>query len=208
MATTLDRTWYNTLVDNSGGAIPDGSIWDKADVDSLMDTVDAMIAADIVFGGAVTTNGQIVFPATQNPSADANTLDDYEENTGTVGLSSAGGGSATYTEQTARWRKWGSCCKVYLTITINVDSFTAGNLSITGLPYPAAATNAGGGSAKKWTSMSTSTTSAIHAVVDDGATTATLYIVTTGAATTANLAASDVGNGTSIEMLIEYMTAS
>lgn len=35
----LDRTWYNLLVDDSGSGI-DGSIWDKAAVDSLMDAVD------------------------------------------------------------------------------------------------------------------------------------------------------------------------
>ena len=35
----LDRTWYNTLVDDSGDGIS-GSVWDKADVDSLMDAVD------------------------------------------------------------------------------------------------------------------------------------------------------------------------
>jgi len=39
----LDRTWYNTLVDDSGDGIS-GSVWDKADVDSLMDAVDAELA--------------------------------------------------------------------------------------------------------------------------------------------------------------------
>jgi hypothetical protein len=39
----LDRTWYNTLVDDDGSGLT-GSVWDKADVDSLMDAVDAEIA--------------------------------------------------------------------------------------------------------------------------------------------------------------------
>jgi hypothetical protein len=39
----LDRTWYNTLVDDDGSGIT-GSVWDKADVDALMDAVDAEIA--------------------------------------------------------------------------------------------------------------------------------------------------------------------
>lgn len=42
--TTLDRTWYNTLVDDDGTNTT-GSVWDKADVDSLMDAVDAVFAA-------------------------------------------------------------------------------------------------------------------------------------------------------------------
>jgi hypothetical protein len=39
----LDRTWYNTLVDDSGSGL-DGSVWDKADVDALMDAIDAELA--------------------------------------------------------------------------------------------------------------------------------------------------------------------
>src|SRR5262245_54888275 len=39
----LDRTWYNTLVDDSGSGT-DGTIWDKAAVDSLMDDIDAALA--------------------------------------------------------------------------------------------------------------------------------------------------------------------
>jgi hypothetical protein len=39
----LDRTWYNTLVDDDGSGLT-GSVWDKADVDSLMDAVDAELA--------------------------------------------------------------------------------------------------------------------------------------------------------------------
>lgn len=39
----LDRTWYNTLVDDDGSGLT-GSVWDKADVDALMDAVDAELA--------------------------------------------------------------------------------------------------------------------------------------------------------------------
>jgi hypothetical protein len=39
----LDRTWYNSLTDDDGSGMT-GSVWDKADVDSLMDAVDAEIA--------------------------------------------------------------------------------------------------------------------------------------------------------------------
>lgn len=38
----LDRTWYNTLVDDDGSNTT-GSLWEKADVDSLMDAVDAAL---------------------------------------------------------------------------------------------------------------------------------------------------------------------
>ena len=41
------------------------------------------------------TGGQIAFPASQNASADANTLDDYEEGTWTLGINCSIGGSVT-----------------------------------------------------------------------------------------------------------------
>jgi hypothetical protein len=43
MANPLDRTWYNTLVDDNGSGTT-GTIWNKAAVDALMDTVDAALA--------------------------------------------------------------------------------------------------------------------------------------------------------------------
>ena len=78
MATTISRTWYDTLVDDDGSNTV-GTIIDKADFDAILDAIDALIAANIVFGGSIETNGQIVFPATPNPSSNANTLDEYEE---------------------------------------------------------------------------------------------------------------------------------
>jgi hypothetical protein len=38
----LDRTWYNTLIDDSGDNTS-GTLWNKAAVDSLMDAIDASI---------------------------------------------------------------------------------------------------------------------------------------------------------------------
>jgi hypothetical protein len=36
----LDRTWYNTLVDDDGSNTV-GSVWDKGDVNALMNTIDS-----------------------------------------------------------------------------------------------------------------------------------------------------------------------
>lgn len=44
----LDRTWYNTLVDDDGSGMT-GSVWDKADVDSLMDAIDVQLAYVAVY---------------------------------------------------------------------------------------------------------------------------------------------------------------
>jgi hypothetical protein len=49
----LDRTWYNTLVDDDGTNTV-GSVWDKTDVDALMDAVDAALALQLpLTGGAI-----------------------------------------------------------------------------------------------------------------------------------------------------------
>jgi hypothetical protein len=63
------------------------------------------------------TGGQITFPATQNPSSDANTLDDYEEGTFTPTVSFQTG-SATYTSS-GTYTKVGRLvlCHVRITIT-------------------------------------------------------------------------------------------
>jgi len=58
--------------------------------------------------GLLTTNGQIKFPATQSPSSDANTLDDYEEGTWTPGLTFGGGSTGmSFSLQTGTYTKVG-----------------------------------------------------------------------------------------------------
>jgi hypothetical protein len=65
--------------------------------------------------------GQIKFPATQVPSADANTLDDYEEGTWTPVITSATGSITSYTVTSATYTKIGRSVTVnlYFTITNN-----------------------------------------------------------------------------------------
>lgn len=86
-------------------------------------------------------NGQVVFPAAQSASSDANTLDDYEEGTWTPVLTftTAGNLSVTYAAngQLGFYTKVGR--KVTARFTIVTSAFThttaSGNLNITGLPF-------------------------------------------------------------------------
>jgi hypothetical protein len=85
------------------------------------------------------SSGQIAFPATQNPSSDPNTFDDYREGTWTPSLTSSGGGSATYFAQVGYYHKKGS--EVHASGYINMTSkgtLAAGNVSISGLPFTTA----------------------------------------------------------------------
>lgn len=89
------------------------------------------------------TSGQIAFPATQVPSAGANTLDDYEEGTFTPALTYATPGtfSVTYSIQAGRYVKIGQMVWVDVEITTLtfVRGTATGRLQLTGLPFAHAA---------------------------------------------------------------------
>lgn len=104
-------------------------------------------ATTISASGLITaTGGQIAFPATQVPSADANTLDDYEEGTWTPNLTfdTPGNLGGTLSTQLGYYTKVGRL--VTATFKIQTSSFThstaSGSLVITGLPHTAAASAA------------------------------------------------------------------
>jgi hypothetical protein len=90
------------------------------------------------------TAGQLAFPATQNASADANTLDDYEEGAWTPALAgSSTAGTQTYSVQLGRYNKIGKLVTVWWRISLSAkDAATSGNMRITGLPFTAGAVNA------------------------------------------------------------------
>lgn len=74
--------------------------------------------------------GQIKFPAAQNASADANTLDDYGEGTWTPSL----GGTATYLNQTGTYTKIGRVVFFMCNLTVNLIG-TGNTFTISGLPF-------------------------------------------------------------------------
>jgi len=87
-------------------------------------------------GVSLGSNGQIVFPATQNASSDANTLDDYEEGTFTptvLGFSTPGTG--TYNGRLGRYTKVGN--RVYIQMWVDWSNLSgaSGALGFGGLPF-------------------------------------------------------------------------
>lgn len=89
--------------------------------------------------------GQIKFPATQNASSDANTLDDYEEGTWTPSL----GGTATYIARTGTYTKIGRVVTVQFDFTVNAIG-TGTTSEFSGLPYISAPIDAQGGGLAYW----------------------------------------------------------
>jgi hypothetical protein len=78
----------------------------------------------------------INFPATQVASADANTLDDYEEGAWTPSL--GGAGSPTYTENFGRYIKVGRLVTLVGKLGVTGATSSANVINISGLPFSVA----------------------------------------------------------------------
>jgi hypothetical protein len=123
----------STIINGSTNAItfPDATIQTTAALTSGGSLTSATITA-------LNTSG-ITFPATQVPSANANTLDDYEEGTWTPAISAS---SVSYTLRTGTYTKIGNLVWIHCFVQISaITSPTggAGAAFITGLPFTSAA---------------------------------------------------------------------
>jgi hypothetical protein len=93
----------------------------------------------VVLSGTTPSLNGVAFPATQSASADANTLDDYEEGTWTPTYVASSGtlGSITYANREGKYTKIGNM--VYITATFYTSAFAVGSgsgtLQIDGLPF-------------------------------------------------------------------------
>jgi len=91
----------------------------------------------VITGTTPTLNG-ITFPATAVPSADANTLDDYEEGTWTPVPSFSSGTLSSYTITNAVYTKIGNIVIAQADIGIISGTSGAGNVTVAGLPFTSA----------------------------------------------------------------------
>lgn len=81
--------------------------------------------------------GQLSFPATQNASSDANTLDDYEEGTFSIGMTFGGSATGvTFTNNSGIYTKIGNICHIGgILITLTSNGSGVGTALVTGLPF-------------------------------------------------------------------------
>jgi hypothetical protein len=103
---------------------------------TLLTAAGGTLTGGLTMGGQLNlgSNGQIVFPATQNPSSNANTMDDYEEGTWTPTIDSWNG---TYNLQQGFYTKIGRQVTVYgrVQTTPNSGSWNGGTPQLLGLPF-------------------------------------------------------------------------
>ncbi|MEG4501288.1 hypothetical protein QUB05_21020 [Microcoleus sp. F10-C6] len=123
-------------LDELSAAINDNASFGTAMVNSL--AAKAPLESP-VFTGPVTTEGNIIFPAIQNPSSNVNVLDDYKEGTWTPLLTytTPGTASISYHRNTGRYQKIGN--RVFIAFDIRLNTFSKGTASgyliISGLPF-------------------------------------------------------------------------
>jgi len=123
-----------TAVTTTAGATP------TFDTTTLTGTTTASALVDISGASA----GQIKFPASQNASANANTLDDYEEGTWTPALTFGGGSTGmTWTLQVGWYTKVGNVVTAGWNLQTLTKGSSTGAATLAGLPFSTA--NAMGG---------------------------------------------------------------
>ena len=107
---------------------PDGSAWTEA---LIVGQSSGLVTLPV---------GQIAFPAAQNPSANVNTLDDYEEGTWAPTLSFAGASTGiTYSGSTlGRYTKIGNLVTATGMLVLTNKGSASGPAQIGGLPFTAA----------------------------------------------------------------------
>ena len=135
----LGGTWSSPTVDatHSGSShanLPSGAQVNSVDIVTVSDP--QTLTNKTLTAPAIS---QVVFPATQVPSADPNTLDDYEEGTWTPVLTFATPGdlSVVYSAQYGAYVKIGKLVTVFFNIVTSTFTHTtaSGNCTITGLPF-------------------------------------------------------------------------
>jgi hypothetical protein len=142
---------------------------------------------------------QVVFPATQVPSAGANTLDDYEEGTWTPSV----GGTATYIWQVGRYIKIGRLVTVACTLSINFIG--SGSLTtISGLPFAAVNVTALNYNAPVlFANLSQSVSALVAHLIYNTSSIVLQSILVEGATMAAN---NVITTGTTIEFTMSYFT--
>jgi len=163
----------------------------------------------VTLGGLRVTSGNtamnlygvsgITFPATQIASADANTLDDYEEGTWTPSL----GGNTTYTARTGTYTKIGRFVFIWADITVNVLG-TGSASYLSGIPFASTSTYYPGGGVSYFANLP----STIYFIAPQLTTSTSIAFITTNALTATCINPGSVfGNSTRIVFSMCYEAA-
>ena len=151
-------------------------------------------------------NGQLNFPATQNPSANANTLDDYEEGswTPTLGGTTSESGQ-TYAGQSGAYVKIGRKVFVTGTMIMSAKGTITGGACIKGLPFVVNIQGYGAGSVGYFANMTTAITG-LYLLTADGFSFIQLFYTAAAAVTMTQAVQGSLSNTFDIRFACTYLT--
>lgn len=142
--------------------------------------------------------GQIKFPATQNASSNANTLDDYEEGTWTPSL----GGTTAYTSRSGIYTKIGRVVHITGNMVVNTIG-TGSSGTISGLPFTAASGQDYGVAIGSYSALINNVT-ALFARIPSGTSTV-IFAGPSAAAAASNAVTAVFGNSASVSFSASYI---
>ncbi|MEP7454310.1 hypothetical protein [Phyllobacterium sp. SB3] len=158
--------------------------------------------------GTILANyGQIRFPATQNPTTQVNTLDDYEEGTWTPVVQFGGVSTGiTYNTQTGEYQKIGKWVYLSFIIILTNKGAATGSMLITGLPFTIG--NIGGGGSLGGISQFQSTMTGLTSAPFYYGTSVTLSVFQFGATGQVAVTNANVNNTTRLQGVLFYPSTS
>lgn len=153
-------------------------------------------------------NGQFPFPAVQNPSSDANTLDDYEEGSWTPVIGGSGGTSGqAYSIQRGLYLKIGQLVWAGFELTLSNKGTITANVQIQGFTFAANTAQGNYFSVPYWNTLGTAVV-AITGYLQASTSVLTLYKITAAnvSSDASVMVTADITNTTSLAGVTCYRT--
>lgn len=161
-------------------------------------------ATDVVLDLSNAAAGQIAFPSSQNASAGANTLDDYEEGTFTPTYATTGTdfSGVTYDRQSGIYTKVGR--SLFFTLVLRTDGYTGsptGSIVVNGMPFTANNSATDLRAPIALTGFSFATNRPSIGIITNNTTQMSLHYISATNADPANLAVADFSNSANSNLL-------
>jgi hypothetical protein len=157
--------------------------------------------------GTTLAGGQIPFPAVQSPSADPNTLDDYEEGSWTPGVAFGGASvGVTYgANNGGRYTKVGRLVVATCLLQLTSKGSSTGAATLTGLPFASIASPVLGILSVGWAASVSGLSGTLQGTVASGGTTVSLYASSGGSSSA--VTNSNFSNTSQISGVVTYEVA-
>ena len=197
-------SYYQDSTNQTAGTLPDARL--SSTVANVGST--ETITAVWTYSAKPNINAGLQFPATQAASADANTLDDYEEGswTPTIGGSTSESGQA-YTTQVGRYRKIGKEISLDGNIVLSNKGTITGNVVIKGIPAGLVSANISNyfaaGVVGYWANLGVNQVN-LPLMIRSNSQVLEIHAVPAAAATTAAAVSADLANTTQLIFSIRY----